>query len=121
MRVRKRDHITPILKSLHWLPVEKRIEYKVCLLSYKCLYGSAPVYLRELIAPYSPPRDLRSREANLLQQMWTRLPTMGERAFCSAAPKLWNSLPSYLRQNQTVGTFKKGLKTYLFTEAFKNS
>uniref|UniRef100_A0A8C2IIF8 Reverse transcriptase domain-containing protein n=1 Tax=Cyprinus carpio TaxID=7962 RepID=A0A8C2IIF8_CYPCA len=45
MRVRKYDHITPILHSLHWLPVSARIEYKISLLTYQCIYGNAPPYL----------------------------------------------------------------------------
>ncbi|KAL3042214.1 hypothetical protein OYC64_020208 [Pagothenia borchgrevinki] len=42
MRVRKYDHITPILKALHWLPVELRIEFKVSVLSHQCVHGTAP-------------------------------------------------------------------------------
>ena len=118
MRVRKHDHITPILKSLHWLPVEQRIEYKVSLLSHKCLYGTAPDYLKELIIPYCPVRHLRSEAANLLQSTKTRLPTMGDRAFCAAAPTLWNALSDHLRSPQTLDSFKKGLKTHLFRKAF---
>ena len=38
---RKFDHITPVLKDLHWLPVEQRIEYKVLLLTFKALHGKA--------------------------------------------------------------------------------
>ncbi|KAL1007014.1 hypothetical protein UPYG_G00080710, partial [Umbra pygmaea] len=42
MRVRKHEHITPILHSLHWLPVSTRIEYKVSLLTHQCIHGHAP-------------------------------------------------------------------------------
>ncbi|XP_062404806.1 uncharacterized protein LOC134095354 [Sardina pilchardus] len=55
MRVRKFQHITPIFKTLHWLPVQFRIEYKVSLLSHQCLHGSAPPYLKELTPPPTPP------------------------------------------------------------------
>jgi len=48
---RKREHITPHLKSLHWLPINKRIDYKIALLSYKCRAKTAPGYLQELVAP----------------------------------------------------------------------
>ena len=57
---KKHDHITPVLKELHWLPVRKRIEFKILLLAYKCLHGTAPSYLRELLKEYVPPRTLRS-------------------------------------------------------------
>ena len=43
--IRKYDHITPLLKQLHWLPVKRRIEYKIVLLVFKCLQGTAPEYL----------------------------------------------------------------------------
>ena len=45
----KYDHITPVLKDLHWLPIRKRIEFKILLLTFKCMQGCAPLYLRELL------------------------------------------------------------------------
>ncbi|KAL3066451.1 hypothetical protein OYC64_016411 [Pagothenia borchgrevinki] len=118
MRVCKYDHITPILKSLHWLPVELRIEYKVSLLTHQCFYGTAPPYLKELLTPHTSLRTSRSSKANLLKSPRTKLRTMGDRAFCSAAPRLWNALPDHMRAPQTVDAFKKGLKTHLFNRAF---
>ncbi len=44
---------------------------------------------------------------------------MGDRAFCSSAPNLWNALPVHLRTPQPVNAFKRGLKTYLFRKAFE--
>ena len=46
---KKYDHITPVLKDLHWLPIRKRIEFKILLLTFKCMQGCAPLYLRELL------------------------------------------------------------------------
>ena len=48
---RKFDRITPVLKNLHWLPVAKRIAYKVVMLVYKCLNGRAPSYLADVCIP----------------------------------------------------------------------
>ena len=62
---RKVDHITPVLKDLHWLPVEQRIEYKVLLLIYKALHGKAPAYISQLLSLYTPTRPLRSENKNL--------------------------------------------------------
>jgi hypothetical protein len=53
-RTRKYDHITHVLKSLHWLPVAKRIEFKINFITYKCLNNQAPEYLSELISVYNP-------------------------------------------------------------------
>ncbi len=102
MRVRKYDHITPILKSLHWLPVSFRIVYKVSLLTHQCIHGDAPSYLKELLTPQSSKRTLRSASTYILKPPRTKLRTMGDRAFCSAAPSLWNALPDHLRTPQPV-------------------
>lgn len=118
MRVRKTEHITPILHKLHWLPVRFRIEYKICLLTYQCVYGSAPLYLKELINGHNPIRHLRSADSHKLQVPKSKLCTMGDRAFQVVAPRLWNSLPNYLRSPQSLEVFKNKLKTYLFSIAF---
>ena len=44
-KTRKFDHITPVLRELHWLPVRKRIVYKLAVMVYKCLHRLAPPYL----------------------------------------------------------------------------
>ena len=44
-KTRKFDHITPVVRELHWLPVRKRIAYKLAVMVYKCLHGLAPPYL----------------------------------------------------------------------------
>ena len=72
---RKFDLITPIPYGLHWLPVEKRIEFKVSLMTYKILNGLAPSYLIDLIKfykIYTPRRSLRSVEKGLLDVSHTR-------------------------------------------------
>ena len=51
-RTQKRDHITPVLASLHWLPVKAWDDFKVLLLTYKALHGFAPTYLVDLVLPY---------------------------------------------------------------------
>ena len=65
-RMRNHDSMSRVLMELHWLPVGKRIEYKMLIYTYKALHGLAPGYLCELVVPYAPRRDLRSAESNLL-------------------------------------------------------
>ncbi len=60
-RSRKYDHITPILHSLHWLPIKFRISYKILLLAYKALNDLAPAYLTNLLSRYNPTRSLRNK------------------------------------------------------------
>ncbi|PIK40848.1 hypothetical protein BSL78_22278 [Apostichopus japonicus] len=91
------DFNTPslsILHSLHWLPVEFRIKFKVLLLVYKCIHGMAPGYLSDDLSFQVNTRyTLRSSNTLTLTLPRTKLKTYGDRAFPSAGPKLWNGLP----------------------------
>ena len=73
-------HITPVLASLHWLPVKARADFKVLLLTYKALHGLARTYLSDLVLPYIPTRTLRSQDAGLLIASST---SFGPCLFCS--------------------------------------
>ena len=108
-----------VRKDLHWLPVKYRIQYKINLMTYKCLNNLAPCYLRGLLQYKTPGRDnMRSTEKHLLEENRTKT-VAGDRAFANAAPVLWNQLPQHLRETETLGAFRKGLKTYLFSIAFQ--
>ena len=113
-RTREREHISPDLASLHWLPISFRIDFKVLLLTYKALNNIAPSYISDLLIPYQPTRALRSAHAGILTVPKVAHKTSGETAFSYYAPRLWNTLPSYLRHASSVGSFKTQLKTYLF-------
>ena len=115
---KRRDHITPILASLHWLPVRFRIDFKLLLFVFKALNGLAPAYIADLIQRYTPARALRSADQMLLVVPKTRLKTRGHRAFAAAGPRLWNTLPLPVRSAQTLGAFKSSLKTHFFSLAF---
>ena len=112
------DRVEPPLKTLHWLPVEQRIRYKILLLCFKCLNGKGPDYLEELLIPYKPPRDLRSSSANSLVEPKTTTATYGDRAFSVVAPRLWNRLPTCVKNSNSVDSFKRSLKTHLFRIAY---
>uniref|UniRef100_A0A8K9WPT9 Reverse transcriptase domain-containing protein n=1 Tax=Oncorhynchus mykiss TaxID=8022 RepID=A0A8K9WPT9_ONCMY len=109
-------HITPVLASLHWLPVKARADFKVLLLTYKALHGLAPTYLSDLVLPYIPTRTLRSQDAGLLIVPRISKQTAGGRAFSYRAPFLWNGLPT--RDANSVSTFKSLLKTHLFSGSY---
>ncbi|XP_049893135.1 uncharacterized protein LOC126385454 [Epinephelus moara] len=117
-RTKKRDHISPVLAPVHWLPVKSRIEFKILLLTYKALNGQAPSYLRELIVPYYPTRTLRFENAGLLVVPKVSKSRSGVRAFSFQAPLLWNHLPVSVREADTISTFKSRLKTFLFDKAY---
>ena len=94
---------TPILSSLHWLPVKFRIDFKILLMVFKCLHGISPTYLSDLITVRTlRPYNLRSTDGVLLAYPNGKmLPTLGSRAFYSAAPTLWNNLPTEIRNVNT--------------------
>jgi hypothetical protein len=111
---KRHDHISPVLRELHWLPVRERIVFKILLITYKALHGSAPAYITELISISNNSR-LRSSSMLLLKH-GPRVHTVsyGDRAFAVAAPKLWNSIPYHIRSSPSTNVFKHKLKTYLF-------
>ena len=117
--VARYDHITPVLHDLHWLPVHYRIQFKILLLTFKCVLGIAPSYLSDLINMYKPSRSLRSQDQLLLQQPRARLASYGDRAFAIVAPSLWNQVPYDIRASSSVTIFKKRLKTYLFSKVLR--
>ena len=86
-----REHITPVLASLHWLPIR-------FLLAVKCLHGLAPQYVPDLLQPYAPSRSVRSADRLLLVVPKTKRKLRGDRAFSVTAPKLWDELPLHTRQ-----------------------
>ena len=137
---------SPILKSLYWLKVNERIEYKLLSLTYKVLTTAQPSYLHNLIS-VQPPRSTRSSSVVTL----SRPPTISsdsslkitDRSFTCASPRLWNQLPDSFRQPHhscldspphlllnpslsssplsssiTPSLFHSRLKTYLFNKSF---
>ena len=109
-----REHITPVLKQLHWLPVECRITYKLMVLVYKCVNGTAPAYLCRLIQPKC--RDSRLRQPSDLE-LHRPVPkkAIGTAAFGFVGPDRWNKLPERLRESASLNIFKRDLKTHLFS------
>ena len=87
----RRSHASPLLRTLHWLPVQQSIDYKVALLTFKVRSTSTPSYLRLLIQDREHGRNLRSTTTALCQPFMTT--TFAKRAFRCSAPAVWNSLP----------------------------
>ncbi len=115
---RKHEHITPILASLHWLPIHFRVHFKIILFAFKSLNSLAPPYLSELLHFNTPSRSLRSADQLLLREPKTKWKLRGDRAFAVAAPKLWNNQPQHIRQASSLSVFKSHLKTHHFSLAF---
>ena len=118
MKKRKRDHVTPLLKELHGLPVKFRCQYKIATLAYRHFKGSLPPYLSSPLFIYEPSRSLRYSKQKLLKIPKRNLKSIGESSFSFVAPSVWNPLPADLRNMPTLSQFKSNLKTFLFTQAF---
>ena len=110
-------HITPLLKSLHWLPVCYRIKFKLCSLTCQALTSGQPVYIRNMLQLSRKVRILRSSDLDQLNVPRVRT-AVGSWAFSVAAHRLWNELPLEIRSAKTQFSFRKKLKTYFFGQAF---
>jgi hypothetical protein len=121
----KHDHATPYLSKLHWLPIRERIHFKILLYVYKCINEQAPEYLSSCFSLYTQTRTgLRSSlDTTRLAEpksSYKFLMSAADKSFSFTAPALWNRLPTTIRTSNSVHSFKKALKTYLFAQYFTN-
>ena len=112
--VKKSEHISQYLKKAHFLPIRFRIQYKMCLITFKILNGLSPRYLHDLVQLHIPKRsNLRSQsDCHRLQ-----VPSKYSNTISYKMTMLWNSLPFTLRELDSLPVFKKHLKTYFFNLA----
>ena len=118
---RRPDHITPVLRQLHWLvatgvPVLQRVDFKVATLVHRSLSGISPSYLADDCRLVADARERRLRSTVSRTCVVTRAySTFGDRAFAAAGPGLWNSLPSHLKEaDLSYNRFQRSLKTLSF-------
>ncbi|XP_046547072.1 uncharacterized protein LOC124257126 [Haliotis rubra] len=103
---KRTEHISPVLKALHWLPIRYRTMYKILIFVFN-----------SLILLYNPRRALRpnscARHSTDEKQM-----NFGDRAFSKAGPCLWNNLPPNIQNIEDLELFERVLKTHFFDKAF---
>ena len=133
----KYSHITPVLKSLHWLKIEQRIQYKLISPTYKILTTSQPTYLHNLISLQTDNNTRSSDVVTLARPSPASSLKVTDRSFQYASHHLWNQLPFSLREpvsplyaylkppfcsplspSITPSLFHSKLKTYLFGKSF---
>jgi len=120
LNLRLRDDVTPVLQQLHWLPIEYRITYKLCLIMHFVHTNRAPQYLSDsvqLVSRSSSRPGLRSSNTAVYVKPRCRN-KFGERGFSHAGPTAWNSLPLHLHRISDNGLFQHRLKTELFRTAY---
>ena len=116
---RRSDHITPVLRQLHWLPVRQNVDFKVATLVHRSLSGISSSYLqyndRRLFA------DVRERRLYVRSTTCRTcivscdMDTFDDSGFAVAGPGLWNWLPSQVKEaDLSCNRFRRSLKTFLF-------
>jgi len=112
------DHITPLIRQLHWLKAKEQIDFKLALLMFKCVHWSAPPYLADEL---NRPADsqarcrLRSASSSTLVVRRTGLTTVGNRSFPVAASLTWNNLPhQHVITSPSLRVFKNVLRLIFF-------
>ncbi len=113
-RTSRFSHITPILQNLHWLPINRRSQFKILVLTYKSLHRNAPSYLCDILNWYKPNRHLRSAGSTSLVPNRHRTIRIGKRLFDTSAATLWNALPIDIKTAKPISTFKRLIKTFLY-------
>ena len=114
----KFSHVTPLLRSLHWLPVAARIRFKVLTLAYAAANKTAPHYLQDIFQPYTAARPHRSAATGRFSHPASRMNgsvLSRLRSFSTLAPQWWNDLPIPIRTAPSLPIFRRSLKTHLFT------
>ncbi|KAF7236814.1 Extracellular calcium-sensing receptor [Varanus komodoensis] len=91
-------HMTPVLRQLHWLPIEVWAQFKMLVMTYKDLNGLGPGYLKEHLCPYMPTCPLRFAIEALLRE-----PSMKEirRLIYGSAPVMNDKTPGLSFYNMT--------------------
>ena len=117
----KFDHITDVLRDLHWLRVPQRCQYKLASITRSCLQGRGPSYLSEsltLVSSTSNMSHLRSAKHQDLLVPRSRTKRYS-RIFAISGPATWNSLPTEIRNLPfSDKSFASKLKTHLFTLSY---
>jgi len=114
---RRTDQISPLLRDLHWLRVPECVKFKLCVLAYRCLQGTASPYLIDDLSLGSADGNrchLQSADSPTLVVKPTRCSTLGNRMFPMAAACAWNSLPAAVRDAPSLLLFRSRLKTWFF-------
>ena len=119
VRLGKHDHSAPVLRDLHWLPVERRIVNKINLLTFKCIHGLAPKYLQDLLDVCKAYRSLHSStDSPTLNLPLYNMKSYVLRSILDCSRKLWKELHSELSAIESISIFKAKLKTHLLKAYF---
>ena len=121
----KFSHITPVLKSLHWLPIKHRIIFKTATIIYKFMHTNMPSYFNPHLTRYTcKVNTRRGSPDNLFLHVPIYKTTINkskvhfQNSLNYDGPTLWNALPHDIRSAPTLASFRRKLKTHLFKDAY---
>jgi hypothetical protein len=124
-RSSKFSHITPVLRSLHWLPIKYRIRFKTATIIYKFIHTGIPTYFNSHLARYTcAVNTRRGSPEHLYLHVPLYKPTINkskvhfQNSLSYDGPSLWNSLPHEIRSAPSLSIFRRKLKTQLFQDAY---
>ena len=87
MKSRECDHVLPLSRNLHWLPVRPRIDYKISTLCFNTFTNSSPVYIAQPLSVYTPSSHFRSSsDTRTLRIPFIKTKSFGQRAFTLTGP-----------------------------------
>jgi len=115
--LRRSEHISPALISLHWLRIPERITFKLAVLTYGAIHGAGPSYLQSYftrVADMPSRRRLRSSGSDRLHVPIIRRSTIGSRSFTVSGAAVWNDLPAHVTAAPSLAVYRQRLKTFLF-------
>ena len=105
---RKYDHVTPILKSLNWLPVRDHLYFRDAVLAFKFMSDLAPVYLSDKLTRRSTVSSRKTRNSQMLNIPLFRSAT-GQKTFHYRAVNIWNNLNNNFKLCIDVNSFRNKL------------
>ena len=111
---KKYDHVSPLLKQLEWLPIDKLLYFREAVMTYKCVNNLAPTCLCKKLPKRSTIHKRSARNCNSIEIPRFKI-ACGQRSFTYRAPTIWNNLDVNLK-NKSLKNFKRQLKEYLLHE-----
>ena len=119
LRKSRHEHIRPLLKALHWLPVKERIIFKTATFVFHFFAATLPPYLSSCLSVYIPPRTLWCRsDWKKLSCARRTLKGFGYWSFSVQIPLVWNNLPTHIWHCSSLSQFRTFLKAFSFTSAY---
>ena len=112
-RTGKYEHITPVLRLLHWLPVRQRALFKVLAFTYKAFHNLLPTNVLSYFKKVNDSHNHNTRKNTLSFKVRYRRTSKKALSIWDKGSKMWNALSADIKLSRNVNVFKKMLKASL--------